>query len=182
MKLTIGTKLISGFMTLVVLMLTISVVAYFNLQKVAESSDKILYDEMPISDASMEAIIAAITSRDLMGEYLIETDIKKLDAIEQEYNEALKDYDTYINALIYGSESEEFKTIEGGAIHDMWVKDGLEGKVVIKKGSEEVVKNAKEADGFHQKFNESALEMMKHHKNSLMAQQVELNGDEIQAR
>ena len=39
MKLKIGTKLITGFMSLVVLMLVISVVAYVNIGKVAESAD-----------------------------------------------------------------------------------------------------------------------------------------------
>ena len=182
MRLTIGTKLIAGFMALVALMLAISVVAYFNLQKVAESADVILYDEVPISDASMEAIIAAITSRDLMGEYLIETDLKGLDTIEGEFNDALEDFDMYINAMIYGSESEEFKTIDGGKIHEMWVKDGLEGTERIKKGSEDVVKFAKEADEFHQKFRDNAVEMMKHHRSALMAQEVELSSDEIEAR
>ena len=73
MKLRIGTKLIGGFMVLVVLMLVISLVAYLNLQTVAKSADVILNDEVPIADASMEAMIAVISARDVMGEYLLES-------------------------------------------------------------------------------------------------------------
>ena len=182
MKLKIGTKLIAGFMVLVTLMLVISLVAYFNLQTVAKSADVILDDEVPIADASMEAMIAVISGRDIMGEYLLQTDLSKLDEIRKEYDEVVTDFDMYLNAMMYGSESKEFETAEGGKIHEMWVKDGLDNEMVIKKANDEVIRLAKEADEFHEKFSENAEEMMKHHKLSLQAKKVELNQDDIEAR
>ncbi len=181
MKLKIGTKLIAGFMVLVALMLVISLVAYFNLQTVAKSADVILEDEVPIADASMEAMIAVISGRDVMGEYLLETDINKLDDIRKEYDEVVTDFDMFISAMLYGSESKEFETMEGGKIHDMWVKDGYDEEMVIKKANDEVIALAKEADEFHEKFGENAEEMMKHHKLSLQAKEVVLNQDDLEA-
>ncbi len=163
-KLKIGTKLIAGFMAVVVLMLVISLVAYFNLQTVAKSADEILDDEVPIADCSMEAMIAVISGRDVMGEYLLANDLSKLDEIRKEYDEVVTDFDMYINAIVYGSESKEFETAESGKIHEMWVKDGLDDEMTVPKAEDDIIKLAKEADEFHAKFVENAEEMMKHHK------------------
>ena len=100
--------------------LVISITAYINLQTVAESADVILDDKVPVADASMEAMIAIIAGRDVIGEYMLETDISKLDDIEKAYNDFVIDFDMFIYALIYGSESPEFHTAKGGIIHDMW--------------------------------------------------------------
>ncbi len=182
MKLTIAKKLIMGFMSLVVLMLVISVVSYYNLQKVAESADIILDDQVPLADVSMEAIIALVKTQDLMGEYLLCNDIKKLDELRKEYDEYITDYDMFINAIIYGSESREFESAEGGKVHQMWIKDGFDNTMVVKRGSDEMVQHAREAEGLHDKFMENAEEMMMHHKKALQQQEVVLNEEEKEAR
>ena len=181
MNITIGKKLILGFMALIALMLAISIVAFFNLKKVAESSDVILYEKVPHADASMEARLSLITARDLLGEYLLAIDEKKFETIENEINDAYDQFDMYVNAMIYGSNSDEFRTLDGGKLYSTWLNEGMEGEE-IKKASDRIISMTKEADTVHATFSEKAALMMKLHKDSLAGQNKTLTNDEIEER
>lgn len=106
--LKIGTKLITGFSFLAFLVVLIGGIGYKGISQVAKSSDKILYEQVPIADYSMELAIKLITTRDLLGEYL--SSEEGLDGIEKEFHEALAElqrhYDTKEKLLLDKEERE----------------------------------------------------------------------------
>ncbi len=182
MKLKIGTKLISGFMSMVLLMLVIAAVAYWNLGKVAESADIVPYDKVPVADASMESMIAVISSRDLMGEYMLCEDVSKLPGIRAEYVETIEDFDMWLSGIKYGTDSGEFKAAEGGKVYAMWLKDGLDKEMVIKKGSDQMTRLVDEADAFHSKFQVETAKIMKYHEQALTERKLALTGADALAK
>jgi len=182
MRLTLGKKLSFGFMLLLTLMLVISIIAYSNLQKVAKSADIILDDQVPLADASMESKIALMKARDIANEYILATDINKLDELENEYNKAILEFDMYIYAIKYGTDSNEFKTINDGKIYKFWVDEGFESKMVIKKGDENLIKLVQEVDELHKNFTQDTNEMMEHQRNVLRNKNIILSEEEIEAR
>lgn len=174
MKFTIRIKLLLSIIPLIILMLVVCVVAYNFLQKSIKYIEKILYQEVPIADVSMEAVIALIKSHVLIREYLLENEIRELDKIEDDFKETVLDFDMFVNAVIYGSESNEFKKIENGKIYDMWIKDGYKNKIII-RGNKKVVDLYNEAEKLHQKFKYNARKMMEHHQSILLEPEVGLS-------
>ncbi len=80
---------------------------YFNvkelggqIQEVGKAADIILDEQVPLADAAMESTIALITGRDLMGEYLLETDLNELSGLEKEFHGTTRDFEEEIRPLI----------------------------------------------------------------------------------
>ncbi len=91
----VGTKLITGFMVVAVIAAVIGVIGLSNITKVGKAGDIILDEQVPLADASMESMIAVISGRDLMGEFLLTEDAKALDGIEKEYLKTVSDFDEH---------------------------------------------------------------------------------------
>ncbi|RJQ58308.1 MAG: HAMP domain-containing protein [Desulfobacteraceae bacterium] len=111
----VGTKLIAGFLAVAFLVAVVGAIGLNNIEKIASAADKILDEDVPVADASMESIISLITGRDLTGEFLLNKDPKKLDRLEKEFQDALNNFDK-MTAAIKGSGSGELATaIDEGA-------------------------------------------------------------------
>lgn len=82
-----GAKLITGFMGVSLVLLGIGIIGIMSTRKIGEVVDRILYEEIPLNDAIMEAKYELVVARDLMGEYLIATDPAEL----QEHHGAFED-------------------------------------------------------------------------------------------
>jgi len=158
----IGTKLILSFTIVSLFIFTAGIFGIINVKKVGLAGDKILYEQVPIADCSMEAMIALISARDLAGEYLLENDVNKLDDIEAEFNEIVTDFDKYLDAIVKGSNTDNLKVI------------ATTNKLIIDK-----INRAQE---LHGKMEENAREMMMHHAMALREQNVTLSDNEKEAR
>ncbi|MFH0926073.1 MAG: MCP four helix bundle domain-containing protein, partial [bacterium] len=67
----IGAKLIGGFCIVASIVAIVGIIGIISLKKVGRSSDIILEEKVPLADASMEGMIALISGRDLLGEFLL---------------------------------------------------------------------------------------------------------------
>ena len=132
----VGTKLIAGFLTVAVLAAVVGIIGLTNIKKIGKSADVIMDEQVPLADASMESIIALISGRDLMGEFLLTEDLKELDEIEKEYKQSINDFDKH-----------------AGYIEE--------------NGEAEVVALVKEADEYHEKFQEEVTELMEHQREHI---------------
>jgi methyl-accepting chemotaxis protein len=83
---SIRAKLLTGFTVLALLVVMVGAVGYNGIKEVSEAADIILDEQVPIADFSMELAINLITTRDLLGEYL--SDTEGLDGTEKEFDEA----------------------------------------------------------------------------------------------
>ena len=145
----IGTKLITAFLLVAVLVLAAGGIGLYVQRSLGHEMDTVLSDKVPFKDVSMEAIIAVITGRDASAEYLLNTE--GLADIASEIQESIADFDMWISMVEFGTESAEFKSSAAGK---MYIQDGVD--IVVPKGTPEMVKNAQEADNFHSIFTENA--------------------------
>ena len=104
--LKISSKLTVGF-SVVVLMLIISAGIGLNgLRTVGQATDLILDEELPVADASMEGMIALITGRDIVGEFLLNEEMSELNDVEQAFNQTVKDFDEQVSFIKEHGSSE----------------------------------------------------------------------------
>lgn len=98
-NLKVGTKLLLGFMIIAVIAGTIGIVGLINLNTVGAAADIIMDKELPLSDAAMESMIALVSGRDLLGEFLLTDDLEELDVIKEEFLATVNDFDNYVNYI-----------------------------------------------------------------------------------
>ncbi|HEC60647.1 MAG TPA: hypothetical protein ENI27_00150, partial [bacterium] len=147
--LRIGTKLVTAFLIVAVLVAVAGVVGILMIGTIATEMDIILDDKVPFKDISMEAIIAVISTRDASAEYMLNT--SGLEEIGAEIDETLMDFDMWISMVLLGTESSEFKNSSAG---EMYRQDGLD--IVAPKGTPEMIALANRADEYHETFTSSA--------------------------
>jgi methyl-accepting chemotaxis protein len=102
----VGTKLITGFMAVALIVVIVGVTGIYNIQKMGKAADVMMDEEMPLADASMEAMISLISARDLMGEYLLQEELDELGAIEREFDAAESDFDKHIGYILENGKGE----------------------------------------------------------------------------
>jgi methyl-accepting chemotaxis protein len=102
----VGTKLITGFLTVAVIAAVVGVIGLSNIKTIGGAADIIMDEQVPLADASMESIIALITGRDAMGEFLLTEDLKELDEIENEYLKTITDFDEHAGYVEKNGDSE----------------------------------------------------------------------------
>ncbi|MGE5893567.1 MAG: MCP four helix bundle domain-containing protein, partial [bacterium] len=98
----IGNKLIGSFLLITLLLAVVGSGGLVQLRTVAKSADIILLHEVPVADAVMEAKTQIIKARDLLAEYMLEVDLGKLGRIQNEYDQTMKKFDDFADAVIKG--------------------------------------------------------------------------------
>ena len=79
--------MLSGFMLVALLLVIVGIVSLVQLKAVTESAAVILHEQMPVSDAVMEAKTEIIKARDGLAEYMLEVDLNKLGKIQNEFEQ-----------------------------------------------------------------------------------------------
>jgi methyl-accepting chemotaxis protein len=158
----IGTKLISGFVIVSAFIFIAGILGIVNVKKVGSAGDRILDEHVPIADCAMESMIALISARDNLGEYLLATELSKLPELEDEFRQLMADFDLYTDAIINGSNTEQLKVIP------------TQNQLLIDKIGE--------AQELHAKMEKEAYELMEHHALALTEQNIHLSLNEIEAR
>lgn len=145
----LGTRIISGFLLIIMFVAATGAVGYWGIKTVARSLVIVGDEEAPVVDMANEMKLRLMKARDAMAEFKISTaalatstgsDTSK---IEADYQTALDEFDTYANAILMG------KTFE-------------DGTVVIKTDNPALADLVRESDKVHNdKFQVAASEMMK---------------------
>ena len=109
-KLTIGNKLLGGFIGVSLLVLIAGLVGIFMVGKVVTSAETVVDEKMPLIDASMEALIAVETGISTSRSYVINR--SGLDGIKKEIDKSSGTFKEHISAVIEGTEGEARKLAE----------------------------------------------------------------------
>lgn len=171
--LSIKWKLLIGFISITFLVLVAGGVGIGSSKIISNNADNILYNKVPLKDASMKATISLIKGRDAAAEYVLATE--NLDKKGSEFKESNDDFHMWISSIKYGAESpdHEHKNNQAGARYADHKID-----IVIPKGSPEEIKLVMEAEEFHQDFEKNAIALMETHK-SLLKYNVFEDGKQI---
>lgn len=160
--LKIAWKLAIGFGGLIVLLILTGYSGFDGIRKVSRSLFVVGEEEAPVVDMSMEMKLALSAARTSMDQFksatavLATDDEQSLGRIEKDYEQALKDFDTFAGAILQGAR------LEGGI-------------EVIKTDNTELADLIKQAEEVHdKKFQVAADEMMLNGRELLKAK-TELN-------
>ena len=149
MRLNIGTKLISGFVFVSLLVALAGVLGIYNIGVVGRAGDVILHDKVPVADMSMEGTIDIISARDALGEFLLTEDTEKLESIESDFFEFNSLFDRHVDAIIKGDSEMGVNPVDAGS---------------------EIAKSVLGVQKFHEEFESSAKEMIEHHREHIQAE------------
>jgi len=115
-------------------------------------------EEVPMADASMEGMIALISGRDMMGEFLLTEDTAELDKIEKEFQKSLADFDQH-SGYITKQGTEELKKLSGEAdkYHNLFQENAIE----LMKHQRLHIASEQKADLLMKNFDQYAVDLKK---------------------
>lgn len=123
----LGTKLIGGFILVSLMIAIVGVTGLVGIKTMGSAFDTAMEDEFPLADASMDSMIALISGRDLMGEFMLNEDPEKLKETELEFNKSISDFDQSAEYIINNG-SEELKKLAQKAdeYHSVFQENSVE--------------------------------------------------------
>ncbi len=112
---SIGTKLISGFLSLALLVLISGLVGIFVLNKLSSSTDTVAREKAPAQYAVMNAALAV----DVVQKYTIQytSAVFNLEKTSSEIIAGMEEFDMWITMLQYGTASDEFRNSPAQSIY-----------------------------------------------------------------
>jgi methyl-accepting chemotaxis protein len=158
----IGTKLLTGFLLVTVLLALVGIVSYVQLNTVMEAADSILEHEVPIADTVMEAKAEVIKAGDRLAEYMLEPDPAKLGGIENEFTQIMQKFDHLADAVL-----------RGGTV------DGVK---ISATDNNDLIRQIEEAQAAHDQLDKYGKEIIAQHRRTLQAGAVKLEESEVKAR
>ncbi len=170
----IGVRLIGVFCLVALLVAIVGLIGMNGLNKTGKSADIILDEKVPVADAAMEAMIALISGRDLLGEFLLSHDVNELDGIEKEFNASLADFDQYTTFLLeHGTEEEKVLTRKANEHHQQFQKNAM---ALIKAHRQGLVAEAvaeKAMEEFDEHLTELKRMLVKHEEQLTRTQKID---------
>jgi methyl-accepting chemotaxis protein len=145
----IGSKLLGGFFLLTLMLITVGIVSYLQLNTVMKAADEILDEHVPVADAIMEMKANTISMRDMLAEYLLSNEIGKLNNIQAEFAKLMKETDEMMEAVR-----------KGGTI---------DGKMIITPTNQLIIRELDNAEKIHDQFEQAARELMENHRAAVQA-------------
>ncbi|MFC1549469.1 methyl-accepting chemotaxis protein [Nitrospirota bacterium] len=96
----VGSKLLAGFAIIAVIVGVVGFIGMRSLGQVHDAADVIFERDVPMADASMEAMIALISARDLLGEYMLTEDFGEMENLKREFESNMGELDKHLNHII----------------------------------------------------------------------------------
>ncbi len=128
MQLTIGTKLIAGFLGVSVLVAMAGGLGLSSMKSINNSADRITEVKVPIMALMLRTQSYAIAGRDAMGEYLLRTpdEVEQLDGIKEEYVLGMAAIDANMQAVLLGSSELGIEAALPGSRFSLLAKNTLD--------------------------------------------------------
>lgn len=152
---SIREELLVLFSSVLVVGSVAGVIIYLSITNVSNNFKQFTRELMPVTLATQEALIALekASSRVNKSAFVDEFDyLSDLQKYEAEFNSAVLEYRIFTQAIIWGSESDIFKNLDGGIIYSQWVRSGFDKEYVIPKAKPESARHAGEANIFFGAF------------------------------
>lgn len=166
----IGRKLFSVLSTISLLILFVGFSGFISIQILSNESKRITKDEVPRIRVIQESILSFIElDRELhdLTDITSITNIDKINIIEHSIKNNSSQFDLFITALNWGSESSIFQKIENGGKSKQWNELGYRGEIILKTPSLEQAQLAGEAKIFFKAYNTVVLELITKQKQLL---------------
>lgn len=112
----------------------VGLLSMYSLRHMTDKYDGYIQTSAPKIRIIQQALIAMEDANSSLGFALSldsQDNVEDVNRYESEFNHDMLLYDVFIDALIYGSESEEFRNHDGGIIYTEWKKLGYYGDIIV---------------------------------------------------
>jgi len=155
-KLTVGKKLLTGFIAIALLVAVAGVVGIVMINNVAGSAETVVTQKVPMKDVSMESTIALEDV--IAGSRKYVNEITGLKETGEGIHQAMGKVDMYLTMFKFGTDSDEFRNSKMGAMH---MKNGM--NISVPKADGDAAKLADKAATEYENFKTAAHELMAAH-------------------
>ncbi|MBU1862730.1 MAG: HAMP domain-containing protein [Candidatus Omnitrophica bacterium] len=145
MRLTLGKKLIGGFMGVALLVVIAGALGIVANGKVYKAASAVGEDKAPIQNAAINA--ALMIERTQRGAERYATTYTGLNEVEMEIQASFDCFNLWLDAIQHGTDSDEFQNSKAGAFYK---KEGMD--VIVEKGSDEIQKLLRQIFGERDTF------------------------------
>ena len=128
MTLTIQKKLIGLVFLSLLSIVFMGLLAIRNMNLITSNLAGLFHGHLPAMSASRRALVHLDSASDSLNTILLINDPAATQEINQhvaDFNNKVFQFDMFINAIALGSESEEFKNLDGGIVYSSWVRNGF---------------------------------------------------------
>jgi PAS domain S-box-containing protein len=138
--------------------------------KVSKTSNLILADRLPIVRCSEEAQLAILNGENFMNKALLvqnPEEIDKLTIIEGQFRNTIINFDMFIKAMVWGSDSDVFKNSSGGLTYSTWKRKGWHELLTVPEAPPRIKQYAGMTDVYYSGFIKYAKKVIKAQKKTL---------------
>ncbi len=175
MKLRSGiTVKLSGIMVLVASMaLAIALFGIAMIDRLARASESALDHHLPLSRCSEQALLAVSQGSVCLNRVrMIQNpdDMQEIRVIEGKVHRSMINFDMFIKAMIWGSQSEAFRRSYGGLTYAEWKRSGWDETLMVSTAPSAVRQAAGTADLYYGGFAKHARAAIRNQRRMLRAQ------------
>ena len=167
---SIKLKILSVLVGLSLLTVALALFGILKIRQLAETSSSVISERIPLSRCSEEAQAALFSGAGIINKaQLVQNpqDTDKVVALEGQLREAAINFDMFMNAMIWGSESEAFRNSYAGLTYSQWKRKGWYGFLIVNEAPPEIKQLAGMADIYFSGFFKYAKEVIRAQKRIL---------------
>ncbi len=178
---SVRSKLLTILVLISALIFALAIFAVTRISRVARTANLIIAERVPIELCAQHAQLAVVSGAGYVDKILLIQNYEEVDeirALEGGFRETMIEFDMFIKAMLWGSESDAFKNSSGGLTFAQWKRRGSERNPVVKQAPHEIQQLAGMADIYYAGFSKYARKVISGQRRIL---RLELSGkvDEI---
>lgn len=177
---SVKTKILAVLISLSLLTFVLAFFGIYNINRVSRTSNLVIEERIPLARCAEQAQLAGLSGVNVMHEALSVQDPEDLDRVFQLEGKIREDqinFDMYVHAIIWGSESEAFKNSSGGLTYSEWKRKGRESVLEVQQAPAKIRQLAGMADIYYSGFIKYVKEVFKAQKRILRLRLMgEING------
>ncbi len=133
----------------------IAAVSFYGLIRIEQSSDIIILEQTPYVRSIQEALSSMVIGQSTTEQALDIEDPEsrdRLDALSSEFADSVVQFNMFMAAITWGSETDAFKKSGGGENYNAWVRNGYTNSLVVRESSPEQADLAGNATIYYEGF------------------------------
>ncbi len=133
----------------------IAAVSFYGLIRIEQSSDIIILEQTPYVRSIQEALSSMVIGQSTTEQALDIEDPESrdmLDALSSEFADSVVQFNMFMAAITWGSETDAFKKSGGGENYKEWVRNGYTNSLVVRESSPEQADLAGNATIYYEGF------------------------------
>lgn len=168
----IRSKMLSFVVGILVAFLFLDLLLLRNLQQIAKTANAITVDILPMKESFYRSRLALHRGLRTLDDVALEVknpeEFDKVREFENRLRATMINFNIFIKAIMWGSESDEFRKDSGGLTHMEWQRQRLQNDLmVVNKASADMQQLARQAEIYYADFSDSAIRALKSYKKVL---------------